>query len=95
MESFRQALGAVYFALAEASGGDEVLEHASDILNNAIGAGVVTDPYAVAALKSLVSSGRPIAHDPHGRLLSLSLPRDRRCDPPTRSCRPGAGPSIS
>ena len=66
MESFRQALGAVYFALAEAAGGADVLEHASEILTNAIDEGAVTDPYAVATVKTLVRSGQPIDHDPCG-----------------------------
>ena len=56
MESFRQALGAVYFALAEAAGGDAVLDRASDILTDAVISGAVDDPYARAAVMALVRS---------------------------------------
>jgi hypothetical protein len=56
MESFRQALGAVYFALAEAAGGDDVLDRASDILADAVAFGAIDDPYARAAVMALVRS---------------------------------------
>jgi hypothetical protein len=74
MESFRQALGAVYFALAEATGGDEVLNRAGDILTDAVTSGVIHDPYACAAVMALVRSGRP--RHRHSRL--SSIPRRRR-----------------
>jgi hypothetical protein len=56
-ESFRQALGAVYFALAEAAGGDDVLDRASDILADAVTSGAIDDPHACAAVMALVRSG--------------------------------------
>ena len=56
MEAFRQALGAVYFALAEAAGGDEVLDQANNILANAVTSGAINDPYARAAVMALVRS---------------------------------------
>jgi hypothetical protein len=57
MESFRQALGAVYFALAEAAGGDEVLDRANGVLTDAVSSGAIEDPYARAAVMALVRSG--------------------------------------
>jgi hypothetical protein len=54
MESFRQALGAIYVALADAAGGDEVLRNANTILTNAVDEGAVNDPYARTMLKWLV-----------------------------------------
>jgi hypothetical protein len=56
MESFRQALGAVYVALAEAAGGDNVLQKANEILTDAVDTGAVDDPYARRAIKALVRS---------------------------------------
>jgi hypothetical protein len=61
MESFRQALGAVYVALAEAAGGDEVLDRANDILTDAINTGAVDDPYARSALQALVRTTSKVA----------------------------------
>jgi hypothetical protein len=58
MESFRQALGAVYIALAEAAGGDEVLARANVILTDAVNTGAVDDPYARSALQALVRSSK-------------------------------------
>ena len=54
MESFRQALGAIYVALADAAGGDDVLRNANTILTDAVDAGAVDDPYARTMLKWLV-----------------------------------------
>lgn len=54
MESFRQALGAIYVALAEAAGGDEVLDRANVILTDAINTGAIDDPYARSAIAALV-----------------------------------------
>jgi hypothetical protein len=54
MESFRQALGAVYVALAEAAGGDEVLDRANGILADAVDTGAIDDPYARSAIRALV-----------------------------------------
>jgi hypothetical protein len=59
MESFRQALGAVYFALAEAAGGDDVLNRARDILADAVISGAIDDPYARSAVMGLVRSSSP------------------------------------
>jgi hypothetical protein len=58
MESFRQALGAIYIALAEAAGGDDVLERANNILTDAVDTGAVDDPYARSALSALVRSSK-------------------------------------
>ena len=54
MESFRQALGAIYVALADAAGGDNVLRNANIILTDAVDAGAVDDPYARTMLRCLV-----------------------------------------
>ena len=56
MESFRQALGAIYIALAEAAGGDEVLDRANDILTDAVNTGAIDDPYARSTITALVRS---------------------------------------
>jgi hypothetical protein len=56
MESFRQALGAIYVALAEAAGGDTVLHNANALLTDAVNTGAIDDPYARAAIMSLVRS---------------------------------------
>jgi hypothetical protein len=61
MEAFRQMLGAVYVALAEAAGGDEVLDRANDILTDAVNTGVVDDPYARSALEALVRSSSKVS----------------------------------
>jgi hypothetical protein len=58
-ESFRQALTAVYYALAEAAGGDDVLHHANSILQDAVCEGAVNDRYARHALMSLVRNTDP------------------------------------
>lgn len=54
MEGFRQALGAIYVALAEAAGGDKVLREANEILTDAVNTGAIDDPYARAAISALV-----------------------------------------
>ncbi len=56
MESFRQTLGAIYVALAEAAGGDEVLDRANQILTDAVDSGAIDDPYARSAISALVRS---------------------------------------
>ena len=71
MESFRQALGAVYFALAEAAGGSEVLDRASDILTDAVASGAIDDPLARAAVLALVRSGALEISTIDGRFDSL------------------------
>jgi hypothetical protein len=53
MESFRQALGAVYVALATAAG-DDVLAEANVYLTDAVNSGAVDDPYARSVIESLV-----------------------------------------
>jgi hypothetical protein len=54
MESVRQMLGAIYVALAEAAGGDEVLRDANKILSDAVDAGAIDDLYARDAIRALV-----------------------------------------
>ena len=61
MESFRQALSTIYFALAEAAGGDDVLRYANTIIEDAVNAGAVNDPYACDALMWLVRNTDPPA----------------------------------
>jgi hypothetical protein len=53
MESFRQALGAVYVALASAAG-DDVLAEANTYLADSLAAGCIDDPYARSVIQSLV-----------------------------------------
>jgi len=55
MEAFRQMLGAVYVALAEAAG-EGAPDDANKILTDAIDAGAVDDVYARSALAALVRS---------------------------------------
>ena len=45
-------------ALAEASGGDAVLQNANAILTDAVDTGAIDDPYAREAIRSLVRSSR-------------------------------------
>jgi hypothetical protein len=59
-ESTRQALGAVFIAVADAAG-PGVMQTACDTIMRAVDAGGVSDPYAKAALMTLVGSCRPIA----------------------------------
>ena len=82
MESFQQALGAVYVALAVTSGRDDVLDRANAILTDAINTGAIDDPYARSAITSLVRScsserltagGNPALHVRRGM--------ERRIDP--------------
>jgi hypothetical protein len=61
MESFRQALGAIYVALAEAAGGDAVLDRANDILIDAVNTGAIDDPYARSAISALVRNTSKVA----------------------------------
>jgi hypothetical protein len=56
VESFRQALGAVYIALAEAAGGNAVLHDANVILTDAVNTGAIDDPYAREVIMALVRS---------------------------------------
>jgi hypothetical protein len=53
MESFRQALGAVFVALATAAG-DDVLAEANIYLTDAVNCGAINDPYARSVIESLV-----------------------------------------
>jgi hypothetical protein len=59
MESFRQTLSAVYFALAHSSGGDAALRRANAVLEDAVYSGAVSDPYAQAALLALIENSDP------------------------------------
>jgi hypothetical protein len=54
MESYRQALGAVFVAVCEAAGGDEVRRRANVILADAIESGAINDRNARVAIRSLV-----------------------------------------
>jgi hypothetical protein len=53
MESFRQALGAMYVALASAAG-DDVLAEANTYLTDAVNSGAIDDPYARSIIEALV-----------------------------------------
>jgi hypothetical protein len=53
MESFRQALGAVYVALATAAG-DDVLAEANIYLQDSLNAGGIDDPYARSVIEQLI-----------------------------------------
>ena len=54
MESYRQALGAVYIAVCEAAGGDDVRRRANAILADAVDSGAIEDGGACIAIRSLV-----------------------------------------
>ena len=54
MESYRQALGAVYVAVCEAAGGDDVRRRANALLTDAIESGAIEDSDARVAIRSLV-----------------------------------------
>jgi hypothetical protein len=54
MESYRQALGAVYVAVCEAAGGDDVRRRANHILADAVNSGAIEDKEARVAIRSLV-----------------------------------------
>lgn len=54
MESYRQALGAVYVAICEAAGGDDVRRRANHILTDAVNSGIIEDRDACIAIRSLV-----------------------------------------
>jgi hypothetical protein len=53
MESFRQALGAIYVALASAAG-DDVLAEANTYLTDSLAAGCIDDPYARSVIETLI-----------------------------------------
>jgi hypothetical protein len=53
MESFRQIMGACYVALATAAG-DDVLAQANTMLQDALDAGSVNDPYARNVIEALI-----------------------------------------
>jgi hypothetical protein len=59
MESFRQTLSAVYYAMADAAGGDAALRRANSALEHAVFSGAVSDPYAQQALLALVENSDP------------------------------------
>ena len=54
MNGFSQALGAIYVALATASGGESGLQRANKSLTDAVNSGAVNDPDARIAITSLV-----------------------------------------
>ena len=54
MESYRQALGAVYVAVCEAAGGNEIRRRANAILADAVDSGAIEDKGARVAIRSLV-----------------------------------------
>ena len=54
MESYRQALGAVYVAVCEAAGGDDVRRRANALLTDAVDSGAIVDREARVAIRSLV-----------------------------------------
>jgi hypothetical protein len=54
MESYRQALGAVFVAVCEAAGGDDVRRRANVILTDAVNSGAIEDRGARVAIRSLV-----------------------------------------
>ena len=56
MEAVRQMIGTIYLALAEAAGGDDVLEDANQITIDALDSGAVDDIYARSVLLTLVKS---------------------------------------
>ena len=59
MESFRQTLSAVYYALSHAAGGDAALRRSNAVLEDAVWSGAVSDPYAQATLLALVQNSDP------------------------------------
>jgi len=54
MESYRQALGAVFVAVCEAAGGDDVRRRANAILTDALANDDIRDRGARVAIQSLV-----------------------------------------
>ena len=60
MESFRQALSAVYVALAQAAG-DDVLAQANIYLTDAVDSGAINDPYARSVIETLVRTTSSLA----------------------------------
>lgn len=61
MDSFREVLGCVYVALAEAAGGDDVLRDANTILTDAVNAGLIVDPVTRSTIMALVRNSSLIA----------------------------------
>ena len=55
-EATRQTLGALYFALCEAAGGDKILRRANEILADAVRVGAVDNPRAQSTLMRLVNN---------------------------------------
>ena len=55
-EATRQTLGALYFALCEAAGGDKVLRRANEILADAVRVGAVDNPRARSTLRHLIQN---------------------------------------
>ena len=61
MESIRQMIGTIYLAFGHAVG-EEALEDANRVIEDAIDCGGVDDPYARSALAALVRSCKKMEH---------------------------------
>lgn len=61
MEGFRQALGAIYVALADAAGGDDALRRANSVIVDALDHGAIRDPDARSVLRLLVDATSEVA----------------------------------
>jgi hypothetical protein len=72
MEAMRQMLGAVFIALGEAAG-PEVLAEACGTITHAVETGAVDDPYARAALRTLVRACEPSAISSLAAAISRSM----------------------
>jgi hypothetical protein len=62
-EGCRQAFGAIYLALAEAAGGEEILEKANSLLADVIDCEAIDDPDALCILESCIRASRPVLID--------------------------------
>jgi hypothetical protein len=58
-EGCRQAFGAIYLALAEAAGGDRVLEKANSLPSDVIDCEAIDDPDALCILESCIRASQP------------------------------------
>jgi hypothetical protein len=75
-ESFRQALSTIYYALAEAAGGDDVLRYANTIIEDA----VITAWSAVVACGSSPDGLDPFPSDHHNGFSASDADRRRQFD---------------
>jgi hypothetical protein len=78
MESFRQTLSAIYYAMAEAAGGEAALRHANSVLEHAVFSGAVRDPYACEALLALIRDTDPPPLRPERKRRSTAKGRRAR-----------------